>query len=170
MSVVLYNFNCTEAFPVLPSFSSGPGSIDTRVAIAEGDASLMVSLRRDGSLSEPFEAALALPPRTVAGTIERLELALVGDQSGCTVALEAEDEAGVIRLLEFGAVDFEGRGSCVYYWSFREKTQILQLHRVRIVIGPSCATATLFLLSLTVHGHVRSLPTGMAQNLHENAQ
>ena len=110
-----------------------------------------------------------VPPRTVSGCVERIELSLVGDRSGCTVALDAEDQTGVARHLDLGLVGFEGPGSCVYDWPLSEKIKVLQLHRLRIMIGPSCTSTTLILLSLIVHGSVRSLPSGMAQNLPENA-
>ena len=162
MPIVLYNFDSVEAFPVLESFSSEQGSIDTRAVGASDDASLMVSLRRDGSGSDASEAVLALPPRTVAGCIERIELSLVGDRSGCCLALDTEDQMGVVRRLDLGMVGFEGPGSCVYDWPSEEKMQILAFHRLRIVADFGCCDTSVILLSLTVHGEVRQLPSGMA--------
>jgi len=170
MAIVLYKFDSVEAFPVLGSFSSEHGSIDRRAVGASDDASLMVSLRHDDSGFDTMEAVLALPPRTVAGSIERIELSLVGDRSGCGVALDTEDQTGAVRHLDLGMVGFAGPGSCGYDWPLSEKMQLLQFHRLRIIIGPECASATLILLSLIVRGEVRFLPSGMAQNLPENAQ
>ncbi len=162
MAIVLYKFDSVEAFPVLESFSSERGSIDTRVVGASDDVSLMVSLRREDSGSDTMEAVLALPPRTVAGSVERIELSLVGDRSGCTLELDAEDQTGVARRLDLGLVGFDGPGSCAYDWPMLEKMQILQLHRLRIGMGPGCASGSILLLSLIVHGDVRLLPSGMA--------
>ncbi len=162
MAIVLHKFESVEAYPLLESFSSEQGSIDTRAVGASDDVSLMVSLRRDDSGSDTMEAVIALPPRTVAGCLERIELLLVGDRSGCTLALDAEDQTGVARRLDLGMVGFEGRGSCAYVWPLEEKMQILQLHRLRIVANLGCGETSVVLLSLTVHGDVRLLPSGMA--------
>ncbi len=169
MAIVLYKFDSVAAYPVLESFSSERGSIDTRAVRAGDDGALMISLRRDASATGTMEAVLALPPRTVAGSIEQLELSLVGDRSGCTLELDAEDQAGVARRLDLGLVGFDGAGSCAYDWRTLEKMQILQLHRLRIGMGPGCAASTLVLLSLIVRGDVRLLPSGVAQNPTENA-
>jgi len=170
MELVLYRFDSAEAFPVLESFCSERGRIEARAVGASDDVSLMVSLRRDDTSSDATEAVLALPPRTVAGSIERIEISVVGDRSGCTLALDAEDQTGAVRRLDFGMVGFEGVGLCVCDWPVSEKMQIIKFHRLRIVIGPCCASATLILLSLSVRGEVRFLPSGVAQKLPKNAQ
>jgi len=165
VSVVLYRFDSAEAFPVLDSFSSEGVSIETRVAGHGTDASLVISVDRTHSGPDALEAVVALPPRTVSGHLEGVELSLVGDRGGCRMALDAEDESGAARRLDLGLVDFDGPGSCIHRPSSSEKTQHLQFHRLRIVIGRSCVSTTLNLLSLIVHGEVRRLPSGMAQKL-----
>ncbi len=86
------------------------------------------------------------------------------------MALDSEEEFAALRSIGPATVRIQCDDSWVDNWRSDEKMKLLRLHRLRIVIGPSCASTTFILLSLIVRSGVRPLLLGMAQNLPKIAQ
>jgi len=112
MSMRLYRFDSVEDFPVLESYTTVRGPVRTRIDGKGDEAFLLVTA--DLCADEPADSVvvIALPLLAVDGRPERLELALVCDQRGCAVFLDAMDATGTGLTYSFGTIDFTGAGTC----------------------------------------------------------
>lgn len=162
MSVLIYRFDCLEAFPVIGALSS-PGAVAEMSLVGAGDAAFLdVSITRSAGATGPLEVALALPPRTVMGTIQQLELVVAAHAGACQVAVELEEASAGIRRLLFDFVDLSGSPGYTADVA-HGGVGTFQFHRFSVSLPGSCASARLGLVSLSYVGEARFASSGLAR-------
>ncbi len=175
MSTVLYRFDSVDEFPLLESYTTVRGSAVIRVEGRGDDAMLRVVV--DPLENEPDDAAavIALPLVAVDGLVERFELTVDGDASGCTLLLDAADACGSALTYTFGTVHFGGIRTCSvdagralsaqggrHERSTAKITPPIHLCRLSIVLAPLSRGVDLGLVGLSVTGAIRLAPPGIA--------
>lgn len=175
MDALVYRFDNTEAFRLLEEATTARGPIKFELRESATEPNLQIAFDRCGDDSREIEAAVALPPRALDGRPDRLILEVLGDASGCRLALESGDaqEGGFAYF--FGPIDFAGRGTVsadarhpAEYWGGRNENDTpevvppLRFFRLSIVLSAQCHGVDVGLHALRVTGDVRLGPPGIA--------
>ncbi len=154
MLTVVHRFDCIEAFPVIEGLSSPGAIVETSLVGLGDDAAIDVKITRAPGVTGVLEAAIALPPRTVIGVVDRFELAVVAYGDACRAGLVIEDESTGAQRVVFEAADFVGPG--VYAIDFADDAvRVMQWHRLYVILDGSFDSVRLGLVSLSYSGDAR---------------
>lgn len=180
----LYRFGEPSGVAVLECETTLPGSL---TLVAEGVTAggfLRLRWRGGGDCTshgdgerdrggESLESiVIALPVVAIDGRPMKLLLEVLGDASGCEIAVDASDARGSRCRYSFGAVDFTGWRTCPA--ECRDARRLdggtdvespIQFFQLRVTPPVQCNAVALGLGSLSVTGDVRLLPPGLADGL-----
>lgn len=178
MSTLLYRFDDADVFPLLETETTARGPVQIRVDGCGPDAFVRIAVHRHDDDPAETIAVIALPLIAVDGKPEKLLLDVLGDASGCRVFVEAGDTEGWGFAYRFGNVDFAGWRTCSAdaqqpdeFWGPREKTDRsavippVQLYRLGIAMNERCQGFDIGVKALSVTGHVRLAPPGIASSV-----
>ena len=175
MPMDLYRFDHLTAFPLLATFTTARNPAFLRIT-GQGDAvGLAITLDRHAEDPADIDLVFGLPFVAVDGQLERLELDVVGDLTGCRMCLEGTDSGGARLVYALADDARSGRQRCsaqvqapsgvrgeISEEKVRTVQPPLQLHRLRVTVGPGVQRLDLRLLRLRVTGDARRCPTGIA--------
>lgn len=175
MSTVLHRFDSPGAFPVLTTFTTARNPVSSQVCGQGVDAGLNIGCERHADDPSDVDIVLGLPLTAIDGEPHSLKLDFAGDLTGCRVSLEGMDSRGAGLTYALSREGKPGRrvlsamiqhptdscGDMLEGDSFRVLLP-LQLHRLRITVGPDAPGLDLRLLRLSVTGDVRLCPPGIA--------
>lgn len=176
MTVLLYQFDCLEAFPILESQTSVPTLATTSLESRGSGRALRVTVEGGKQTLEPPRLVLALPPRIIEGRPEQVILQVEGDGSGSQIAIEALDDTGSMKSWNLARLDFEDERDCLASLDCGREPNAgsdtnssattvfpLQFCRLAILLRPERPVLDIVLHTLHVTGDVRLMAAGIAQ-------
>ncbi len=187
---LLYRFDGPARFAVMRSETTAPGSVTLEPGRRGGESHLRIRYRREAEPDSenggepacdhelPAAIAIALPLVAIDGEPRQFLLDVLGDASGCHLAVDACDANGRRLDYSFGAIGFFGWRTCLAEVggpvecptrqgsekALRARLPI-QLFRLRLTLPAGSDVVDLGIASLLVTGNVRPVPPGLANQL-----
>ena len=182
MCTVLYRFDYPEVLSVLESHTTARAPVDVRMGSQAGESIVRIVLQRDPDETAEISVVFSLPLVAIDGRPQRFLLEACGDAGGGELLLEAADERGWGFAYLLGRVDrgtwttysADAQHPCESWGAYQEGLPEgiippIQLHRLRINMGPACGRLDLGLRALWVTGKVVLFPTGIATGGDQDA-